>query len=295
MANLNLFNIFIAVAKHGNITKASESLFISQPAITKSIKMLESELGGKLFIRKNKGVELTYEGKHIYQKVLPLISEMNDLYSYFHNIKKLKDGALRIGTTTSNITILLSNSLNEFTQAHPNVEIKVNRDNENNLITQLKNNELDLIILDSQTLPVDSTVVTSFEVNYSVVGNKKFYNKFIKNPLTKEGFARLPLALIGTDHTSRQNIDSYFNQFGIYLTPKYEMENYGLVIDLIKRGIAVGVVNADYFKKELSNEELFILNTDFIMEKRIISIVHDKNQTNPAKLKFINLIKKEIK
>ena len=56
MTNLNLYRIFCEVAKTQNITKASDNLYISQPAVSSAIKELENDLGGQLFIRKNKGV-----------------------------------------------------------------------------------------------------------------------------------------------------------------------------------------------------------------------------------------------
>jgi len=83
MINLDLYRIFYAVAETGNITKASEVLHISQPAITKQIKNLESELKTPLFIRTNKGVKLNQVGEKILLNVkqgLGLLDEIVYLY-----------------------------------------------------------------------------------------------------------------------------------------------------------------------------------------------------------------------
>lgn len=291
MANTNLFKIFIEVANNGSITKASEKLYISQPAITKSIKQLELELGGNLFERKNRGVELTTEGKYIYDKVLPLINDLDNVYSYFDDVKKLKTGVLRIGTTTSNITLLISNTLNSFILKYPNVEIKITRAKESSIFNQLRNNELDLAFMDSNMIKPDVNEVAKFNVNYSVVGNKDYFNKYNTTPLSIEEFALSPLALISTSNTSRKNIDSFFNNFGLKLNAKYEMENYGLIIDLIKRGVAIGIVNLDYFKQEVKNNEIFCIKTAFQIDKRTISLVKsNKEFDNPAKKIFIEML-----
>lgn len=295
MANTNLFKIFTVVAEKGSITKASEKLFISQPAITKSIKQLEEELGGKLFERKNRGVELTVEGKHIYDKVKPLLAELDGVYDYFSNVNKLKTGVLRIGTTTSNITMLLSRTINKFINKYPNINIKIVRASEESLIGELKNNELDLAVIDSEQVRQGLSVVKEFSVTYSIVGNKKFYNKYVNKPLTRENFSNLPLALIGRGHTSRLNIDSYFAEYDITLSPKYEMENYGLIMDLIKRGLAVGVVNLEYFPNELEKEEIFKLNTNFEIDKRGISVVKFNQTENNAKDVFVKMLTREEK
>ena len=63
--NYELYKIFYTVAKNKNITSASKELLISQPAISKSIKNLEEQLGGQLFVRTKRGVVLTEEGKEI--------------------------------------------------------------------------------------------------------------------------------------------------------------------------------------------------------------------------------------
>ena len=101
MTNLNLFRIFCEVAKTGNITKASENLYVSQPAISNAIKELESELGGQLFVRQNKGVVLTSYGEIIFKRVLPCVDELKSIESFFLDVKLLKNGILRIGANTS--------------------------------------------------------------------------------------------------------------------------------------------------------------------------------------------------
>jgi len=293
MANTNLLKIFIEVAKCGNITKASEILFISQPAITKSIKQLENELGGKLFERKNKGVELTNEGKAIYEKVNPLLSQLDNIYNYFPSVEKLKAGVLRIGTVTSNVTILLRKSLNKFINSYPNIEIKITRAKENALVSMLRNNELDLLLIDSKSVKSDMEEVIKFDVEYSVIGNEYYYYKFKNKPMSKEDFSLSPLALINQGNTSRVNIDSYFNKFGITLNAKYEMENYGLIMDLIKSGVAIGVVNLDYFENEVKEKEIYKINTNFEIDQRNISLVRLSNQLkNPACNQFVKLFDK---
>ena len=79
MIDFELYRIFVAVADEENITKASEKLNISQPAITKQIKNLENQLSIKLFERKSKGVALTNDGKKIYEKLKSPIEELNKI------------------------------------------------------------------------------------------------------------------------------------------------------------------------------------------------------------------------
>lgn len=292
MANLNLLKYFVTIAELKNITKASEKLYISQPALTKSIKQLEEEMGGKLLERKNKGVELTTEGKHIYKKVKPLLQDIEALYDYFESVNKLEKGVLRIATITSNITLLLNQYLDKFISQFPNIEIIIKRGQESSITYELKENEVDYVFLDSEFVKRDMQIVKKFNVKYAVVGNKEFAERFSQNAMTMDDFVSLPLALISKGKTSRQNIDDFFQNNGYNLTAKYEMENYDLIIDLIKKGVAVGVVNPDYFTQEIENKEIFILPTEFDISRRTICIAKSKNSyINPAKDKFEEILK----
>ena len=79
MANLNLYKIFLCVAEEKNLTKASSKMYVSQPAISNSIKELEASLGCELFIRKNKGVELTPYGEKLYDKCRSAVEKLADV------------------------------------------------------------------------------------------------------------------------------------------------------------------------------------------------------------------------
>ena len=137
MTNLNLYRIFCEVAKEGNITKASDNLYISQPAVSSAIKELETSLGGQLFIRRNKGVVLTNYGQEIYLKVLPCIEKLNEMESFFDDIITLKKGILRIGSNTSNTNQIISAHLVKFASIYPEVKIQMIRDTQENLIKKL--------------------------------------------------------------------------------------------------------------------------------------------------------------
>ena len=96
-----LYKIFYQVANSGNITHASQKLNISQPAISKSIKNLEAQLGGELFVRTQKGVVLTEEGKIFYEHIKNAIENISNAENEFSNLIKLNIGSIRIGVSTT--------------------------------------------------------------------------------------------------------------------------------------------------------------------------------------------------
>ena len=105
--SLELLRLFCIVAENGKIYKTAEKLYISQPAVTQSIKKLEDELGGALFYRIPKGVVLTEQGKSLYSFIKPSIDALENAPKKFSQYINLKEGSLKIkaGTTISEIVL----------------------------------------------------------------------------------------------------------------------------------------------------------------------------------------------
>ena len=87
--DLELYRLFYVVAKNGNMTKASEELHISQPAISQSIKKLENQLDGTLFLRSRKGMELTSEGKMFFDYIKGALNLIENAENEFSSFKDL--------------------------------------------------------------------------------------------------------------------------------------------------------------------------------------------------------------
>ena len=114
--DLELYKIFYVVAKNKHMTKASEELHISQPAISQSIKKLEDQLGGTLFLRSNKGMELTEEGKMFYEYVKGALELINNAENEFTSFKDLSKGEIKIGCSTTLTKLILMDALKELSE-----------------------------------------------------------------------------------------------------------------------------------------------------------------------------------
>ena len=150
--NLELYKIFFVVAKNGHMTKASEELFISQPAISQAIKKLEEQLGGTLFIRSNKGMTLTKEGKMFYEYVKGALELINNAENEFTSFKELSKGEIRIGCSTTLTKLILLEAIKEFHSDYPNININITNDLTSNLINDLKMGKLDLVIFNESNI-----------------------------------------------------------------------------------------------------------------------------------------------
>lgn len=288
MTNLNLYRIFCEVAKAKNITKASENLYISQPAVSSAIKELESELGGQLFIRQNKGVVLTSYGQDIYEKIAPCIEQLHSIDNYFEDIKTMQSGILRIGTNTSNTNQIISEYLIKFASIYPNVKIKMKRDSQENLIEQLSNQELDIIYIDNEDIG-EFSIVESYNIEYKLIGDKAYYEKYKNQTITSENFPVNDIILPNFINTSRQLIENKMKALGIKLKPKYEVDNYSIIYNLAKSGLGIAFVNAEYYKEKIG-KEVYLLDTEFKFIARKINAVYNKKAKNPTLNQFIDII-----
>ena len=288
MTNLNLYRIFCEVAKQKNITKASEVLFVSQPAVSSAIKELENELGGQLFIRQNKGVVLTSYGQDIYNKVAPNIENLEKIEHYFEDINALKNGFLRIGTNTSNTNQIIGAYLTKFASIYPNVKIKMTRDSQENLIKQLSEQQIDIIYIDNEEIG-DFNIVESYNIEYQLIGNKEFYEKYQNEPIDVYNFPVEDIILPNEINTSRKLIENYLKQLNIIVKPKYEVDSYTILYELVKNGLGIAFVNAEYYKDKINNE-VFIINSNIKFIARKINAVYNKKSKNPTLEQFIDIM-----
>lgn len=160
-------------------------MYISQSAITQSIQKLESILGGKVFYRNKTGVELTEEGRNLYEYVKDSIETMSNTENIFSKYINLEKGKIRIGGNNSLISTLIIEPLISFCKKYPDVEIDIMTGKTENLVQKLSNGELDVVTLN---LPFKTKnyanieVAPVKEVNYVFFASKE-YIKFhpVKN------------------------------------------------------------------------------------------------------------------
>ena len=140
MIDFELYRIFVAVAEEKNITKASEKLNISQPAITKQIKNLENQLGYKLLERKSKGVELTLEGKALYEKLKNPIEELSRI-----DIEVGREKFINIGTHNHMGSCIFGEIINNYYLKYPNVTLNLVCEETPKMMKKLQNKEIDIV------------------------------------------------------------------------------------------------------------------------------------------------------
>ena len=291
--DLNLYRIFYVVAKRGNITKAAEELYISQPAVTQAIHSLENQIGATLFIRAKKGVTLTEEAKILFQFVESGLNYIKNGENKFKELMNIESGTLKIGASTTVTQHVLLKYLDLFQDRFPNVSISITNDLTQNLVKLLREGSVDLLILNLPTKESkDIEIVPFLEVHDTfMVGKRKkeLTNKKIDLNNIKEDFI-----FQKSPSNTRKFLDSWLTDNNIEINPKYDVVSFNLVKDMTKMGLGIGYITKEFAAKEIENNELFELDINPKVPSRHIGIATLKDMIPSfAAREFINIILKE--
>ena len=249
--DLELYRVFYTVAKNKHMTKASEELHISQPAISQSIKKLEDQLGGTLFLRSNKGMELTEEGKMFYEYVKGALELINNAENEFTSFKDLSKGEIKIGCSTTLTKLVLINALKDFHLDYPNININITNDLTSNLINDLKLGKLDFVIFNESNIKETNLNLEKIkELKQGFIYNPEFYDDNVNN---FEDLNEIPLILQKEESNSRKLLDYVALQNNVKLIPKMEVVSQELITEFVNIGLGVGFSIIDLAKRNYKN------------------------------------------
>lgn len=256
--DLELYRVFFVVVKHKHMTKASEELHISQPAISQSIKKLEEQLGGTLFLRSNKGMELTEEGKMFYEYVKGALELINNAENEFTSFKNLDKGEIKIGCSTTLTKLVLLDALKRFHPNYPNININITNDLTSNLINDLKLGKLDFVIFNESNIKESNLNLQKIkELKQGFVYNPLFYKDEVKS---FEDLNNYPLILQKEESNSRKLLDYIALNNNVKLIPKMEVVSQELITEFTNIGLGIGFVIIDLAKRNFNDLEELKLN-----------------------------------
>ena len=286
--DLELYRVFYVVAKNKHMTKASEELHISQPAISQSIKKLEEQLGGILFLRSNKGMQLTEEGKMFYEYVKGALTLINNAENEFTSFKNLSKGEIKIGCSTTLTKLILIDVLKKFHKEYPNININITNDLTSNLIKNLKIGKLDFVIFNESNVKENSLYLEKIkELKQGFIYNPDFYKDNVTN---FEDLNNLPLILQKGESNSRKLLDYIALKNNVKLIPKMEVVSQELITEFTNIGLGVGFAIIDLAKRNYKNLKELKINKK-IPDINIYLATNNSLSLTFASKKFIEYLK----
>ncbi len=294
MVNLELYRVFYTVAKCGSLTKAAEELYISQPAVSQAIKQLENQLGGQLFNRTHKGMELSETGgKQIFATVEKALKLFDEAESKYSELKDSATGIVRICASDTVSTHFLLPYIKEYHSKHPNVNLMLQNCTSSETIEMLKNGKGDIgfvnLPLDDRDINLSNIVM---HLHDTFVCSKEF-GELLGQTIELKRLQDYPLLMLELSTATRQAIVSFAHSHGIHLHPEIELASLELMTSLAKSGIGIACIPREFVKHELEDEKsLFEIKTNPVLPTRAIGLALPKNDNLTFAVKeFIKLIK----
>ncbi|WP_028550529.1 LysR family transcriptional regulator [Paenibacillus sp. UNC451MF] len=258
MINLEWYRIFYHTAKAGNLTKAAQELYITQPSVSYAIKQMEEAFGVKLFHRQSKGVKLTVEGQALLDYVEPSFSLLDAGESKLNNLKRLTGGELRVGASDSLFKHMLLPHLDSFHAEYPDIRIRLSHGKTPDIVHRLKEGQIDFGIVHMPI--VDPQIeVTAFSVIQDCFVAGGTYKELGGSSITAEKLGALPLLLLSQGSSTRRFVEQWFAAQGITVEADIELGSIDLLVECARRGFGVAFVTRSFVQEELETGSLIEL------------------------------------
>ncbi len=294
--DLNLCKSFLAVAKSGSISKAADMLYVSQPAVSHNIKMLEDRLECKLFNRTAKGVELTADAEKLMYYIENAYNTIKTGFKVLNDSNDLLKGEVRIGVPTHICVFLVSDIIEAFNKNYPGIKFSIVNRSTAEMVDMLEKRELDVII---DSYPIDSArediiVDDLLEVDNCFVASNKYTNLINNNKVISiDELAQYPLLLQQAKTSTRKALDSIRNNSQERFEPNIEVATTEVMLDLVRKGLGIGYFARMSVMDRIQSKELIEIPIKEELPKTKIGIVYIKEFLTNAPKKFVEIIKEK--
>ena len=288
----NLYKIFLYLFEEKSISKTANKLYVSQPAISYSLKELENQLGYTLFYRNSKGIEPTLEAKELYSYISTAFNILNDAEEHIKNLNSLNIGCIRIGTPSHIGIFYLSNYIADFRKIYPGIKFEIVCRSTSDMVEMLETRRLDMIV---DTLPINSKKNVS-KITLSKLHNCFAYNKNIMKDVNidkVEDLKKYPLVLPSATSSIRLKLDEYMESQNTKLNPILESWTTEMMLEMVRKGVGIGyfIQNVIDTQNDKDNFEVINFNDDLPAVDVCCVYIEDFNTT--ATKKFIEMLEND--
>ncbi len=273
--NYELYKVFYHVAVTLSFSEASKQLFISQSAVSQSIKVLEKKLNQKLFIRSTKRVQLTPEGEILFKHVEPAMNLIRKGENQLLEANTLNGGQLRIGASDTICRYYLVDYLKQFHLAYPNVHIKVTNQTSIECAHLLENGQVDFIVTNYPNSGLSNTqnVRMIYEFRDVFVANRDYF--LLEGKISLQKLQDYPILMLDRKSTTSEFLHRMFQRCQLDLVPEIELSSNDLLIDLARIGLGIAFVPDFCIPRE--DGQLYVLDLEESLPARQMVVAYNEN------------------
>ena len=288
--NYELYKVFYYVATSLSFSEASKHLFISQSAVSQSIKTLERKLEQPLFIRSTKRVQLTPAGKVLLKHIEPAMNLIQRGENQLTDRQSLGLGQLHIGASDTICRYLLVPHLKQFHKKYPKVPIKVTNATSLACVDLLEQGKVDMIVTNSPNARLNQSYIqkTIWEFRDVFVTNPTYF-PLENQELSLSEIKDYPILMLDRKCTTSEFLHNLFLQHQLELLPDVELSSNDLLIDLAKIGLGIAFV-PDYCLLSNPKDLITLKVKEKMPSRQIVAAVNPSLPITDATVKFLELL-----
>ena len=283
--NFEYYKIFYYVAKYQNFTKAAQALENSQPNITRAMNCLEQQLNCTLFVRTNRGAQLTPEGEKLFTYVSVAMSQLLAAEEELADSTGLLHGSVSIGASETALNIYLLDRLKNFHMEYPGIRIKIYNHSTPEAVHAVKSGKIDFAVVTTPVeaeAPLKQVLLEPFQE--ILVGGKTF-TALGSQRLSLAELEKYPLICLGRETMTYHFYQQLFLKYGLELMPDTEVATTDQILPLVKSELGLAFLPESMAEDAIRRREIVRIDLQETIPKRNICMVYDSRHPLSAAAK----------
>lgn len=276
MANLEYYKVFYHVVKCGSVTQAAGVLSLSQPAVSQSLKQLESALGVVLLKRTSHGITPTAEGRQLFSYVEKGYEQFEAGEKWLLQMRSLERGEITIGASDMTLRFFLLPYLERFHEKYPGIKVYVTNGPTPATMKLLREGKIDFGVVSgplSREENIGMFPVKKIE-DIFVIGKK--FSGYAGKTHPLKLLEQLPLITMEKPTSTRKYVQNFLEERGVRINPEFELATSDMIVQFALRNLGVGSVVRDFAAQELAEGTLTELKFEEPVPVRDFLVVTDE-------------------
>lgn len=284
--SLDLYRVFAAVFENRSFSEAARQLFVTQSAVSQSVKQLETMLGVQLFARGKRAAMPSVEAQQLYAMIAPAIGTICEAEERIERFKLLREGSLRVGAADTVARYYLLPYLKHWNELYPDVRLQVVNRTSTEAFSLLAAGKLDVAFVNSPVTDGKFSVKKCLALHDVFIAGSA-YSELKGKRISRRELSAYPLIMLEKLSNTRRAIDEEFMRSGIVLNPEIDLGCHDLLVDFARINLGISCVTREF---AAIDDELFELKLDQPLPSRQLDLCWmDTGSPSEAKKKFIDM------
>lgn len=290
--NFEYYKIFYYVAKYRNFTRAARVLGNSQPNITRAMNCLEQQVQSTLFIRTNRGVQLTSEGEKLYNYISAAMAQIFAAEEALSESDGLLYGNIVIGTSETALNIFLVDQLKSFHQKHPGIRLKIYNYSTPQALEAVRSGKVDFAVVSTPVETAGPLKVTSLASFQDILVGGRTFEHLTGRAVSLSELKEYSLMGLGRETMTYKLYNRFFMTHGQEFAPDIEVATTDQILLMVKSELGLAFVPEPMTRESLNKEEIVTIQLQEEIPMREICLVYDyQHPLNSAARQFVTLCK----